>query len=117
MEVYVRPRAGRGKWQVSTGGGVWPMWSVDGSRLFFRWDNAIHVVTISTDDDALRAGRAEVLVEADIVDLGAYSAVDLGRDGRFIVFEGDDDATLEGHEHVQVVFNWFDELNRTFKSK
>jgi serine/threonine-protein kinase len=35
-EVYVRPLAGEGKWQISVGGGIRPRWSRDGSELFFR---------------------------------------------------------------------------------
>src|SRR5258706_2718859 len=36
-EVYVRPFPGPGgKWQVSTGGGVMPVWSRNGRELFYR---------------------------------------------------------------------------------
>ena len=35
-EVYVRPLAGEGKWQISSAGGIRPRWSHDGSELFFR---------------------------------------------------------------------------------
>ena len=35
-EVYVRPFPGPGgQWQVSTGGGIQPMWRVDGLELYF----------------------------------------------------------------------------------
>ena len=36
-EIYVRPfpEAGGGRWQVSNGGGVQPLWSPDGHELFF----------------------------------------------------------------------------------
>src|SRR5882672_10343817 len=41
LEVYVRPfprgaPAGSGKWQISTGGGVHPIWSRDGRELFYE---------------------------------------------------------------------------------
>ena len=36
-EVYVRPfpEVDDGRWQVSTAGGSWPVWSADGQTLFF----------------------------------------------------------------------------------
>jgi serine/threonine-protein kinase len=42
-EVYVRPfpNAGDGRWQVSNGGGSAPMWSPDGSELFFLSDDRL----------------------------------------------------------------------------
>ena len=42
-EVYVRPfpNTGDGRWQVSNGGGHAPMWSPDGSELFFLSDGRL----------------------------------------------------------------------------
>ena len=42
IEIYVRPapgpdgKPGPGKWQVSTGGGLYPEWSPNGRELFYR---------------------------------------------------------------------------------
>jgi serine/threonine-protein kinase len=38
FEVYVRPFPGEetAKWQVSTNGGMWPVWSRDGRELYFQ---------------------------------------------------------------------------------
>jgi serine/threonine protein kinase len=39
-EIYVRPFPGPGgKWQVSSGGGMFPIWSKNGKELFFRTTN------------------------------------------------------------------------------
>jgi Tol biopolymer transport system component len=114
MEIYIRPRTGRGKWQLSNGGGLWPMWSPDGHQVFYRWGDTVHVVSITVEDNAVRASRAEVLVEAKFASMGPNVPITLAPDGRFVVFQGDEDENPEAHEHVQIIYNWFNELNDTF---
>jgi len=50
-EVYVtRFPSGEGRWSVSSGGGWEPLWSPDGSRLYFRTQNSYMVATVETDE-------------------------------------------------------------------
>ena len=51
FEVYVRPypEVNSGKWQVSTDGGVWPLWSPDGRELFYRSEDEFMAVPIKTE--------------------------------------------------------------------
>ena len=55
-EIYVQPFPGPGRrWQLSTGGGFFPVWSRDGSEIFFRdgQGRLSHVaVTAGADFDA-----------------------------------------------------------------
>ena len=55
-EIYVQPFPGPGRrWQLSTGGGFFPVWSRDGSEIFFRdgQGQLSHVaVSAGTDFDA-----------------------------------------------------------------
>ncbi len=61
-EVYVRPfpgAAGSGKWQISTGGGRWPVWLRKGSKLFFEsLDNRILAVDYTVKGDSFLATKA-----------------------------------------------------------
>jgi Tol biopolymer transport system component len=47
-EVYVRPfpDVNKGKWQISSGGGMFPLWSRDGGELFYRNADAVLAVAI-----------------------------------------------------------------------
>ena len=47
-EVYVRPTsAAEGRWQISTEGGVEPVWSASGSELFYRHGDQVLAVDAS----------------------------------------------------------------------
>jgi Tol biopolymer transport system component len=45
-QIFVRPIAGDGRWQVSTGGGEEPKWAGDGRHLYYRNDNVIMAVEL-----------------------------------------------------------------------
>ncbi len=64
-EIYVRPfpdiDAG-GRWQVSTGGGVQPLWARSGQELFYRNGEAVIAVSIDTDP-SFTQGNPEVMFE------------------------------------------------------
>ena len=51
MEIYVRPypEVDGGKWQVSTDGGGWPLWSPDGRELFYRNGDKFMAVPVKTE--------------------------------------------------------------------
>jgi hypothetical protein len=40
----------KGRWMVSNGGGLQPVWRADGSELFYVSGGGLTSVTISTDD-------------------------------------------------------------------
>ncbi|MCH7847489.1 MAG: PD40 domain-containing protein, partial [Planctomycetes bacterium] len=62
-EVYVQrfPQMD-GMWQISTDGGKDPIWSPDGSELFYRKREAVIAVPVETEP-VFRAGTPEVLFE------------------------------------------------------
>ena len=64
FQVYVRafPDKG-GKWQISNGNGLYPVWSRNGHELFFRnEDNQIMVASYSVKGDSFVADKARVVV-------------------------------------------------------
>ncbi len=65
-EVYVRPfpNVDDGRWQISTEGGVEPLWAPDGRELFYRNAGAVIVVAVDTESD-FSAGPPEVLFTDD----------------------------------------------------
>ena len=100
--------------QISNGGGVWPLWSPRGDELFYWWDGTVHVVDVDTTGEQFHAGRSRILFEGGLVDLGASLPWNIAPDGtRFVAFRPEL-LDADDHEHVELVLNWFDELERTF---
>ena len=112
-EIYVRPTSGgEGRWQISTEGGVEPVWSASGSELFYRHGDhvlAVDVVTNSTFEH----GKPRLLFEGryalgDVKD--DTRAYDVAPDGqRFLMLRPE---TQPPTGHLKVVLNWYDELRR-----
>ena len=117
-EVYVRPADGSsGKWQISSGGGTYPIWSRDGKEIFLGLENGrVQVVDVETSGGQFRVSRPRDLFSGPFADLTADGSMyDVTPDGqRFVLFEGEIDESSTGHEHVRVISNWFAELERTF---
>jgi len=63
FEVYVRPfpNASSARWQVSTAGGVYPLWSHDGKELFFKNKNNFLVSSAVQTSPTFRADAQRVL--------------------------------------------------------
>jgi serine/threonine-protein kinase len=63
-EVFVRPYPGPGgRTQVSTDGGAEPLWSSDGSELFYRADGELVAVQISESEGRIRVGSPTALFD------------------------------------------------------
>jgi eukaryotic-like serine/threonine-protein kinase len=116
-QVYVRafPDKG-GKWQISNGGGIYPLWSRGGRELFFRTDdNHIMVAAYTVKGDSFVADKARVWSEKRIANSGpAGTNYDLAPDGKRIAALMPADAPGAQTAPNQVIFleNFFDELRR-----
>ena len=86
------------------------MWSHDGKELFYRNDNKMMAVAISTEPE-LMAARPLVLFEGTYERVGGELSTnyDVASDGRFLMVrsEGNPRAT---EQQINVVLNWFEEL-------
>ena len=105
-EVYVHgfPKLGE-RHAISIGGGVEPVWSWDGSELYYRRGNSIMAVPVRTGPSF------EILGEAEPLFFGLYDFTQDGNwavlpDGRFLMIRGDPTTTTR----FQLVLNWFEEL-------
>ncbi len=91
--MYVRPfpDVGSGLWLISTGGGREPVWSADGSELFFRNGRGEFVAAaIGTEQDQVSVRSLTPLFpmlgyERD--DVHAVYAVDPAGSGRFLMIK------------------------------
>ena len=111
-EVYVQPYPGPGaRWTLSADGGTEPVWSLDGSELFYRSGERLMAVTIESEPD-FKAGRPTVLFEGQYDNAAAFGHpnYDVSPDGQsFVMIRTERN---EEQVHLNVVFNWFEELRR-----
>jgi serine/threonine-protein kinase len=87
-QVCVKPVAGSGgRTQVSTSGGIAPMWAPDGHTLYFASQNGLAAVTLTFRDDAVVADSTRYLFDLPfIAGDGSVQAVGLDPSGkRFLV--------------------------------
>ena len=117
-EIYVRPfpNVDTGKWQVSRGGGVKPLWAPDGSELFYRRfdDQAMMAVPIETEP-TFSTGNPAVLFEAtDFPVPGGPRRFDIAPDGQRFLMTKEGETTSEDATppQINIVLNWHEELKR-----
>ncbi len=111
-EVYVRPFPGPGgKWLVSTGGGLSPVWSRNGRELFYWSGGQIWVASYAVSGDSFRAEKPRAWSPGRVPG-GAFLGFDLHPDGkRFAVVKAAEE-TETRVDKVVFITNFFDELRR-----
>jgi Tol biopolymer transport system component len=104
-EVMLRRMATAGdRWQVSSGGGSWPRWSRDGSRIYYITMDAIFEVTVAVDGESIRlSAPRRVATHTSPGTATGPDGFDVAKDGRLLVIE-----SVEGSMDrlVHVVLNW-----------
>ena len=120
-EIYVEryPELGS-RQQISTGGGRLPLWSRDGGELFFSSLNGRQMFTVAVQTGpTLVAGRTQVLFESVMGALGGGSRrYDVDRDDRFfIIRNAQEESGPSSALNINLVQNWFEELNRLVPTK
>jgi len=106
-EVYVQtfPEHG-GKWQISTTGGRYAVWSRDGRELYFlSEDRKIMAVDVKGDGKNFQAGVPKALFNTTIDD-----PFDVSRDGRFLLQVPSERAIT--NVPLTVVANWQEALKK-----
>src|SRR5262245_35953082 len=113
--VYVRPFDNTGgKWQVSPDQGYSPRWSVDGRQLFYRQigsPSKFWAVEVNSSGNSFEAGPPKLLFSGEFGADPFYTTYDIHPDGkRFVIWQP---ITTTATTHLQFVFNWFTELEKT----
>jgi len=100
------------KWLISVdGGGAEPVWSLDGTELFYRVEDKMMAVPVQTGTTFSR-GNPEVLFEGSYV-RSRYGGItpyyDISLDGqRFLMIKQEQ----EEEPQINVILNWTEELKR-----
>jgi Tol biopolymer transport system component len=116
FEVYVRPFPGPGgRWQISMGGGLYPVWSRDGRELLFATlDQRVMAVGYSVSGDSFAAGKPRVWSGTRLLNVAGAQVYDLAPDGKRLaaILASDDASAQKLPTHLTFLLNFFDELRR-----
>jgi eukaryotic-like serine/threonine-protein kinase len=114
VEVYVAPFPMlNAKWQVSTSGGSFPVWSRDGKQLFYiSTDGKVMAAEIRTAG-GFQAGIPKPLFPIPMFETiaggGPTYQFDVARDGRFLINESSEQTS---DAPITLVTNWTAELKK-----
>ena len=111
-EVLVQsfPDAGA-RTQISTSGGIEPVWSRDGRELFYLDGDAMRVVEVRTSP-TFSAGAPRLLYEGRFIQSpNGVASYDVSADGQRFLRVQPLHPDPPTHE-IQVTMNWFEELKR-----
>ncbi len=117
-EVYVQPFPGPGpKVQISNGGGFDPVWRRSGGELYYRNDEDMMVVSITTSPDMRMSAPRQLWKGVYSAGTGSScgmvgvssSNYDVTPDGQRFLMVRDEDGSLAS-TRIVVVLNWAEEL-------
>jgi Tol biopolymer transport system component len=111
-DVFVTgfPPGLEGKWQVSTEGGLEPVWAPDGTAIYYRDGASLVAVSVETEG-GFSLGRAQPLFEDVYVPRPSSRNYDIHADGKqfLMIKRSEEELPTSG---LIVVENWFEELKR-----
>jgi Tol biopolymer transport system component len=112
-EVYVRPFPAPGmKHQMSSQGGIQPLWARNGRQLFYRWKDQVWAVDIRTDG-GFSTGKPRLLFERPGYSPGSPTRnYDLSLDGQRFLMVKLEQRKPSPVTEMTLVQNWFEELKR-----
>ena len=115
-EIYVRPFPGPGgRWQISTAGGAFPVWSRNGRELLYTTpDQRVMAVSYTAGGSTFVAGKPSPWSDIRVMDFGTLATWDLAPDGeRIAAFLADiSDEKLKPPTHLTFLLHFSDELER-----
>jgi serine/threonine-protein kinase len=114
-EIYVRPFAGvgAGRSQISSEGGISPVWSPDGRELLYSSppDDGMFQVAIEATTPFKAAIPKLLFRKPYYWGLAAMGrSFDIGPDGRLLMIK--EGGITSGEPSIRVVLNWHEELKR-----
>jgi serine/threonine-protein kinase len=101
-EVYVQPLAGGAKVVVSTNGGRQPAWSHSGRELFYREDDWLMSVDMSTPEHPGKPTRQFEFSRQSYGNDPNVVEYDIGPDGRILAVQQES----RGLDDIRLIVNW-----------
>ena len=113
-QVFIRRSSDGARYQVSTEGGIEPLWGPSGRELFFRSGTKMMAVDIAVAPE-VRIGRPRVLFEGDYL-MWSNGDFDVSRDGQRFVMVRPANTGMTG-KTLTVRLNWLEELKHVVPAK
>ncbi len=113
FQVFVQPFPSTGaKYQVNPMSASTPVWSRDGTRLFFAFANRIYSAAIQTTPTFTAGQSVEIKMPNFLPSTATMRQFDLMPDGKhfLVVLRQDADGAQQSPTQINVVLNWLDEL-------
>jgi dipeptidyl aminopeptidase/acylaminoacyl peptidase len=116
-QLFVRPYPTmNAKFEIIADGGNWPVWSPDGKQIFYvRPPNRFFAVDIVTEPTFNYKTAVELPITGTIHDFGGPRNFDITPDGKhFLVVmpAAQNDASQQAPVQINIVLNWFSELQQ-----
>ncbi len=108
LQIWVEEIDGSGRRQVSTDGGMEPVWCRACGELFYRWDNRIHASSITQEPRLEISPPREVFEAPGFVDTPGIS-FRVSSDGERLYYVRRSEPAERGRIHI--VGDWFQELD------
>ena len=116
IKIYVQPYPGPGERKiVSTEGGISPVWSRDGSELFYlNHDDKKMMVVDVVLQPSFSAGLPRLLFDLwdDYIGSGPTRGYDISPDGQYMLTSEQIIPERFPITQISVILNWFEELKR-----
>jgi hypothetical protein len=106
-QVWLERVDGGGRKQVSTDGGIEPVWCRDCGELFYRHRNRILASRVELASEVVAGDPREVFVAPDFVDTDGIS-FRVSSDGQKLYYVRRSKPPVR--DRIHIVHNWFDEL-------
>jgi dipeptidyl aminopeptidase/acylaminoacyl peptidase len=108
-EVYVQGLQG-GKWQISNGGGVMPIWAHNGYEMYYRNGNSMMAVDFRSSP-TFSAGTPKILFRIQHRESATLVPdFDVSADDQRFLMEEDKGQTTTSQ--INITLHWFEELKR-----
>src|SRR5262249_41926221 len=116
QQVYVQASSGGGgKWQISNGDGVRPIFAPRGGELFFRTlDNRIMAASYTVKGDSFVAEKPRIWSSKALANVGLLRNYDVASDGKRIaaLMPPENQEGQGAQHHVIFLLNFFDYLRQ-----
>jgi len=113
QEVYLTTYPGTtGRWVVSRGGGQWPVWSADGTTIYYTTRREIFAVDVGRTA-GISLSRPRKVMDRPSIDWNAtwFDAFDMTADGERFVMVAPLEEEGEEKPRMVIVQNWFAEFS------
>jgi serine/threonine-protein kinase len=116
-EIWVQRYPVGGPVRVSSNGGTEPLWSADGSEIFYRQETALMAVAVHAAQELTFTPPQRLFSLPYVAQTTRSRSYAVTSDGRFLVFSPVDDGRASAHGRIVVVQNFGEEVKQRVRPR